>query len=104
MKEALSKARALKRKFDEKIPRHEQEWDGKVLLIDLMEEVGELANAVLVEEGAKSEKVRKAQLGDSFGDILFALMLLADYYGVDLEKEFHAATDQISERLAAGKF
>ncbi len=104
LKEAILKARALERKFNEKLADRREKWDGKTLLIDLMEEVGELSNAVLVAEGAKSEKRRKAELGDSFADVLLAVILLADAYGVDIEKEYGAALEQINSRIDAGKF
>jgi NTP pyrophosphatase (non-canonical NTP hydrolase) len=67
-------------------------------VINLLEEVGELANAVLVESGDKPEKRRRAQLRDSFADILFALSATADAFEVDLEKELLKTLKEIEDR------
>ncbi len=67
----------------EKFPNR---WDLKTHYIDLVEEVGELGNAVLIETGSKSTKRQRAELKDSFADVLFELILMADEAGVDLEE------------------
>lgn len=66
--------------------RFPNKWDLKTHYIDLVEEVGELGNAVLVESGSKSVKRQRAELKDSFADVLFELILMADEAEVDLEE------------------
>ena len=66
--------------------RFPNRWDLKTHYIDLVEEVGELGNAILVESGSKSKKRQRAELQDSFADVLFELILTADEAKVDLEK------------------
>jgi len=61
-------------------------WDLKTHYIDLVEEVGELGNAILVESGDKSMKRKRAELNDSFADVLFELIMMANEAGVDLEE------------------
>lgn len=73
-------------------------------MIDLMEETGELANAILVKEGYKTTKRQKAELGDSLADILFDLILIADQYGLDLEKEYLTMLEKWKARAARGEF
>lgn len=69
-------------------------WDLKTHYIDLVEEVGELGNAVLVETKSKSAKRQRAELQDSFADVLFELVMMADEAGVDLEE---AITQMLTE-------
>ena len=45
---------------------------------DLVEEIGELANAIQVKEGWKTKKRSKSELVDSVCDILFSIFLVAD--------------------------
>lgn len=66
--------------------RFPNKWDLKTHYIDLVEEVGELGNAVLIETGSKSSKRQRAELKDSFADVLFELILMADEAGIDLEE------------------
>lgn len=61
-------------------------WDLKTHYIDLVEEVGELGNAILVESGSKSGKRKRADLKDSFADVLFELIMMANEAGVNLEE------------------
>lgn len=80
----------------------QERWTPNTRFIDLVEEVGELANALLVEHGFKAEKVRRAELIDSICDILFNLLILADHYKVDLNKEYPKVLEHIKERLERG--
>ena len=66
--------------------RFPNKWDLKTHYIDLVEEVGELGNAILIAAGDKSSKRQRAELDDSFADILFELIMLADEAKVDLEQ------------------
>lgn len=61
-------------------------WDLKTHYIDLVEEVGELGNAVLIKTGSKSNKRQRAELNDSFADVLFELILMSDEAEVNLEE------------------
>jgi NTP pyrophosphatase (non-canonical NTP hydrolase) len=79
-------------------------WDAKTRLIDLMEEAGELANAVLVEQGNKPLRRKKSDLVDSVCDVLFAVFMMANVYDIDLEKEYLKVLDHIKERDRKGDF
>jgi NTP pyrophosphatase (non-canonical NTP hydrolase) len=81
-------SKTFKQLVDEALEAGKQfpnKWDLKTHYIDLVEEVGELGNAILIDSGSKSEKRRRAQLQDSFADILFQLIQTADEAGIDLE-------------------
>ena len=79
-------------------------WTPEVMLADLAEEVGELANAILVKEGFKNKKRAKADLVDSICDALFDIYMIAEHYGVDVEKEYQKTLEQLKKRMKDGKF
>lgn len=89
---------------DEIVKSDGQRWDGKLRFIDLVEEVGELANAIMAEHGHKNPKRRKSEVADSICDILFSLLLFAHAYGIDLEKEYAGVLERIRERNRKGDF
>lgn len=93
------------KKIARNFPRKFQ-WKGKERLIDLMEEVGELANAILVYEKNKPKKVlfKGNSIADALCDILFDLLLLADYYGIDLGEEYPQMLERLRERIKKGEF
>lgn len=74
------------------------------MAVDLMEEAGELANSILVKEGFKNKKRAKADLVDSICDIIFDLYMIAEHYGVDVEKEYLKVLEQLKERIKKGEF
>ncbi len=81
-----------------------KKWTPEAMLADLTEEVGELANSILVKEGFKNKKRQKADLVDSICDSLFDLYMIAEYYGVDVEKEYLKVLQQLKERIRKDEF
>lgn len=101
LKNLTQKSKKIAQKFPKKF-----QWRGKERLIDLVEEVGELANAILVYEKNKPKRVlfRGNSIADALCDILFDLLLLADYYGVNLEKEYQKMLKRLEARIKKGEF
>ncbi len=71
---------------------------------DLVEEVGELANAIQVKEGWKSKNRAKSELIDSICDVLYSVFCIAAIYGVDLDKEYPKVLEHIDTRRKKGEF
>ncbi len=101
----LNEAVTQAKKVVESIPtKSGKNWDKKTRFIDLVEEVGELANAILLEEGDKFETRRRAELIDSICDVLMDILLLAGDYGIDLDKEYSKVLEDIEKRNKKGEF
>ena len=77
MKKLINEVLKVNKKFPQAMSK-----EGR--FIDLVEEVGELANAILVTEKHKSKKCMRAEIADSFADILYDLIVLADLYELGL--------------------
>ncbi|OGV97294.1 hypothetical protein A2W24_06315 [Microgenomates group bacterium RBG_16_45_19] len=78
-------------------------------VLDLAEEVGELAQAVLIVEGVKHTNDPKKQktvedIKDALSDILYDLSNLARDYQTDLFEEYEAMLERLKARLAGGEF
>jgi NTP pyrophosphatase (non-canonical NTP hydrolase) len=101
LREAQESSGQLDKKFRQVRRQH---WKPEVMLTDLVEEVGELANAILTREAYKSEKRNKADLADSLCDVLLAVFMISEHYGVSLEKEFPKVLQHIEKRLEDGDF
>jgi NTP pyrophosphatase (non-canonical NTP hydrolase) len=67
------------------------------MLAALVEEVGELADAMLAFEGVKG-KADKAKLEEELGDVLFALACIANFYGFDMEGALHKSVEKYRRR------
>jgi NTP pyrophosphatase (non-canonical NTP hydrolase) len=68
----------------------EKPWDPFVMVTDILEEAGEAAAIVKGLEGSKSpDKPRtKEMLAGELSDLLYAVFVLAEHYGVNLEETF----------------
>jgi NTP pyrophosphatase (non-canonical NTP hydrolase) len=58
----------------------------KELMVDLMEEVGELASSISRKEIRGEEP--KHSIESELADVLLTIFWLANYYGVELDREF----------------
>lgn len=83
---------------------NKKKWQVHNNFAAMVEEVGELANAIQVEEGFKSKKRKKSEIADSICDILYELFRIAKWYKVDLDKEYPLVLKQIDNRRKRGDF
>ena len=97
LNQATEETRKVASKMPIKYPIHAR-------LADLIEEVGELANAIQVEEGYKSKKRKKSDLINSVCDVLYSVFLVASHYNIDLDKEYPLVLKEIDERRKNGGF
>jgi NTP pyrophosphatase (non-canonical NTP hydrolase) len=67
-------------------------------ILFLIEEVGEMAEAIRKLSGKKENKDLQADLEKELGDIMLSLLTLAIRYNVDLEKAFEKTKKSITER------
>jgi len=70
----------------------------------LVEEIGELANAIQTTEGYKSKKRKKSEIADSVCDVLYEILMMASTYNVDLDKKYPKVLKQLEKRIKAGEF
>jgi len=103
VKPTLNELKDATKKVADAMP-NKNNWTIHTRLVELMEEVGELANAIQTDEGFKSKKRKKSEVVDSVCDTLFELLLIADHYKIDLDKEYPAVLKQIDDRRKSGEF
>lgn len=101
LKDLTEKTKKIVKRFPKKFT-----WGKKERFMDLVEEVGELANAILVEEKDKPKRTlfKNNSVADACCDLLFDLLILADIYGVDLDKEYPKMLRRLEERIKRGEF
>ena len=98
----INEAVSLTQRVANKMPP--PKWEIYQRFNDLVEEVGELANAIQVEEGYKTKLRKKSELIDSVCDVLFSIFLVASHYKIDLEKEYPKVLKEINDRRERGEF
>jgi NTP pyrophosphatase (non-canonical NTP hydrolase) len=68
-------------------------------LIHLMEEIGEIARQV-TSEYHRPEKFDKENLGTELADTLMFIVVLAQFYDVDLSKEMKESISRVKKKIA----
>jgi len=101
LKQLTEKTIEINKKF-----KNWKEWDNNIRFVDLIEEVGELANAILTKQKAKGNKPgwQKEGMQDSLCDVLHNLLILAWQNNIDLEKSYLTMLDDLEKRIKSGEF
>lgn len=94
LKQATKTAGETQKKLEAKYGRH----DAYRLVTELVEEVGEVAEAVKAEERVAGKEKHEGKIGSELADVLFSVCVLSERYGTDLEKDFQKVVDGISRR------
>lgn len=102
LEEKKEKAVKVYEKMKKRYP--EVSWGPEEFMLDLVEEIGELSNALLVERGHKFKNRQKSDLEDAFFDVLFDIFLLADLLSIDLDKVFDEKIKEFEEKVISGEF
>ena len=80
--------------------RYSQEY-GSILILGLVEELGEMARAYLAEHGRKKTNLA-AQADETYqqelGDILISIIRFARIKGIDLDARINYTLDKIAQR------
>lgn len=74
---------------------------GSILILAIMEEVGEIARAYLAEHGRKKTNIRAQQdetYKQELGDLLASIIKLAAYKNINLDKRLNYTLNKIRRR------
>jgi NTP pyrophosphatase (non-canonical NTP hydrolase) len=94
LKKLINKTLEVRDRFGNKLGR-------KNRFIDLVEEVGELANAMLLYDKVKPDRHKKGtkdEIADSLVDVIYNVILLADHYKINLDKEYLKMLKDLQKR------
>lgn len=71
-------------------------------LLFIMEELGEVAEAIRKTNGAKDRKQKDVDLGSELADLIVSITTLANNFDIDLDKELHGFQSRIAARHDQG--
>ncbi len=78
-------------------------WTREEIAQGFVVDVGDLTKLVMAKAGARRVAGDvDAQLAHELSDCLWSVLVLAQLYGVDLEKEFLRTMDELERNLASG--
>ena len=71
-------------------------------LLYLLEEIGEIAEAIRKVNGHKNRTEESPDIGSEIADAIIALITIANEYNVDLELEMHNFQERLQKRHNQG--
>ncbi len=71
-------------------------------LLYIIEEFGEVAEAIRKNNGSKARKQGHVDLGSEFADLLVSITTLANHFKIDLSKEVERFKAKLAERHTQG--
>jgi NTP pyrophosphatase (non-canonical NTP hydrolase) len=76
-------------------------WTNEELVLGFVGDVGDLVKLVHAANGVRDIPDWEARLAHELADCLWSVLVLADAFGVDLERAFLQTMDEIEQRLTA---
>ena len=94
------RALAIRARYAEReLKTYGREWSGEDLALGLVGDVGDLVKLVQAKEGLRALENVDARLAHELADCLWSVIVLADHYGVELERAFRDTMDELEARL-----
>lgn len=98
--EVKQRALEIRKKYEEfEKEKWGKIWGKEQLLQGFIVDVGDLTRIIMQKEGWRKSSAA-GEIEHELVDCLWCVIVLADKYGVDLEKEFKKTMDQLEERIA----
>ena len=91
------KIRAKYSEFEKK--KWGKEWTPQQRMQGLVTDIGDLMRLVMAKEGLRDVENLDKKLAHELVDCLWSLIIVANDYGVDLEKEFPNKMDELEKKL-----
>lgn len=99
--ELIGRARDIRKKYATfEIDCNGKEWTGEEIALGFVGDVGDLVKLIQAKEGIRSADNVDDALAHELGDCLWSVIVLADKYGVDLEKAFNTTMSELDTRLS----
>ena len=83
--------------------RYGKAWDEKDVALGFVGDVGDLMKLVIAKSGKRDIEDVDEKLAHELSDCLWAILVLANHYNIDLESEFMNTMEQLKERIAQSK-
>jgi NTP pyrophosphatase (non-canonical NTP hydrolase) len=100
LKDLLAQAEEIRLKYQELNAKQGQTaWGVRDYAMGFVGDVGDLQKLIMAKENLRDIADVDAKLAHELADCLWSILVLANYYGLDLEKEFTQTMTHIADRI-----
>src|SRR6266567_4671723 len=101
------RAMDIRTRYNELNKQHgHKAWDGSAYVMGLAGDIGDLLKLVMAKENFSDVKGGGDvidKLRHELGDCLWSLLVIAEYYSIDLKEAFLGTMDELEVRMAGGQ-
>lgn len=101
LKDLMAQAEVIRLQYQElNAKRGKSAWGIRDYAMSLVGDVGDLQKLIMAKENLRDIEDVDAKLAHELADCLWSILVIANYYGLDLEQEFTKTMSHIADRIA----
>lgn len=94
------RALEIRQKYEElEVQKYGRSWSREQIVQGFVGDVGDLMKIVMAKEGIRELQDADHRLAHELSDCLWSVLVIADKYGVDLQKAFLQTMDELEKRI-----
>jgi len=98
--ELMQRAEEIRTKYEELNAKNGKDaWRIRDYSMGLVGDIGDLQKIIMAKENLRDMADVDAKLSHELADCLWSLLVIAEYYSIDLEKEYLKTMDDITKRI-----
>ena len=101
LKQLIQRASEVREKYKGlEMKKYSKQWTNSQVAQGFVGDIGDLMKLVMAKEGIRDIDGVDAKLAHELADCLYSVFVLANNYGVDLEKSFLKTMDELETRIS----
>lgn len=101
LKDLMQQAEVIRLRYQElNAKQGKNTWTVRDYAMGFMGDVGDLQKLIMAKQNLRDIPDVDTKLAHELADCLWSILVIANYYGLDLEKEFKQTMSHISDRIA----
>lgn len=94
------RALEIRQKYEElELQKYGKAWSREQIVQGFVGDVGDLMKIVMAKEGLREMEDMDKRLSHELSDCLWSVLVIAEKYGVDLEKAFVGTMEELDKRI-----
>ena len=99
-KQIIQRALEIREKYAElEKKKYGKEWSKEQIMEGFVGDIGDLAKLIMTKEGVRDIENVDKKLAHELADCLWCVLVLADKYGIDIEKSFLNTMDELEKEI-----
>ena len=99
-KQIKKRALEIRKKYAElEKKKHRKEWSKEQIMQGFVGDVGDLSKLIMAKEGMREIDNVDKKLAHELSDCLWSVLVLADKYGINIEKSFMETMNELDEKI-----